>query len=218
MSYADKLAELEDDFNNADPLGTNAHPPYGQHQAKVTSAKMDTVKKGKNEGAPIVKFAFKLSSGQNAFKNLVLAKDNPTALGILKGDMEIMGYKLTSLKSLLGAGGVLRKVIGLMVDINIVQNTDPRFYSVYINKVVEEIGDEEEVSELEDEDEEEEVVIDDDDEEEEEPAPKPRAKKKKKKKSSKKASKAASKPVTDDDADDDLEGFGEDDEDFDLDI
>lgn len=224
MSYADKLAELDDAFNEAEKVGAGGHPPYGVHQAKLTAAKLGTLPKGKNKGATTVSFTYKLQSGQNAYKNLVLTADNSMVLGILKGDLEVLGHKIKTLRELPGASGVLRKIVGSLVEVNIKQNKDERYYSVYVNKLLDEIGEQDEIAdleELEDEDDEEEVVeLEEEEEEEEEPAPKPRPKKKKRKKSSKKASSSASKPIIDEDDDEEigLEGFGEDDESFDISI
>lgn len=214
MSYADRLAELDKDFQEAEARVPGGHPPYGVHQAKLTGAKLGTMPKGKNKGATTISFTYKLKSGQNAFKNLVLVSGNDIVFSILKGDLEVLGHKVKTLRELVGASGVLRKIIGSLVEINIVQNKDERYYSVYVNKLIEEIGDQDEISDIEElEDEDEDVV---ELEEEEEPKP---AKKTAKKSAKKKASSSASKPVIDDDDDEEitLEGFGDDDS-FDISI
>lgn len=185
-SYADRLNELDKQFNDAETGSTGfKKPPIGVHQAKIAKASLREIQNGKLKGELSVDFQYKLNSGEVAFKNITITgKYSGMGLSILKGDLETLGFKIKSLNELQGAAGVLRKCAGMLCEINIVESKkDSRYVNIYLNKVIEEVGSEDDIEELEEEE-----------EEEEKPKPKPK----------KKAAKGKAKAKE--------EGFGEEDD------
>lgn len=237
MSYLKRLAKLEEAFKNAKAPERAKGLPPGDHTCKLTSAVLREGKSEKTKGNLFVDFKFTVltgeAKGEKGTKSINLDyeddKNGRIGLGLLKGDLQTLGIKLTKISMLEKA---LEKAKGLIVKVRSVEKGG--YFNLYLNELVDAPDEDDDLT---GEDESEETTLDDDTEhedaeeseeeteeesedesedaeeaeeaEEEKPAPKVGKKKTSKKKPGKKP--AAKKPAKEEKESDD----DEDDEDFD---
>lgn len=247
MSYLNRLKKMEAKFRDAKAPDRARGLPVGDHVTKLTGATLKEGTTEKTKGNLIVVFSFTViageAKGQKGTKSINLdwtdEEGNQPGLGLLKGDLETLGVKLSKLENLPNA---LKKCVGLIVQVRSVEKNG--YFNLYINQIVDtpEDGDdltsdeeieeatlddadaEDEAAEEPDDDEDADSDDDSDDEsEEEEEEEEKTAPKVSKKKTAKKAGKKAGKkkPVKkeeeeeSDDEDESFDDFMEDDDESD---
>lgn len=143
MTYADRLAELNDKFQNATPperKGDFQPLPDGTYQITINKALLAEVKTGKREGSMRVEFHGTVLVGE--FKghrvwkqvNLEMEADGarPSGVSILKGDLMTLG--ITELPSLARLEDYLKKTIGLNVEVS--SRTRNDWTNIYFNSLI----------------------------------------------------------------------------------
>lgn len=219
-SYNDRLKALQGAFTKSQASeGGRGALPEGTYQAKISAARLDTVKKGKKAGATVIATEYTVltgpQKGRKAFNTYWIesVNDEGTSVGfsILKKDLGTLSIDIPTALSEKSLKGVFEAMVDCVVEIAVIEKNG--YTNVYLNRLVnaDEETTEEAEEEVEEETEEEEEETDDasedeeeEKEEEEEPAPKKKPGKAPGKAPGKKPK---AKPVDDEDEDDDWDSL-----------
>lgn len=194
-SYNDRLKALQGAFTKSQASeGGRGALPEGTYQAKISAARLDTVKKGKRKGAAVIATEYTVltgpQKGRKAWNTYWIESvgEDGTSVGfsILKKDLGTLAIDIPTALTEKSLKGVFESMVDCVVEIAVIEKNG--YTNTYLNRLVnadEETTEEaatEEEEETEEETEEEEEETDDasedeseeeeEEEEEEEPAPK----------------------------------------------